>query len=215
MRNQPAPAIRPADHHRHGERERQLDEQRDQHDEAVVDQRAREGRVADQIAVVLEPDEFFRPAVAVPVVEAVPGGLRHRQRDECGEEDQRRRQEHDDRRPAVEGRPPRGFDIGGRGRGFDVGRRCGQENEPSDRLGMDDPALVERRGSGTPLSSRLFSLLLLGRVLDRRCRRLGGRLAGRDRHRHVVDHASDRGTEILVEVVLVVGGRGEIGQPGA
>ena len=56
----------PGDHQRHAERERLLDEERDGDDEAVVDQRAVEGRVAEQVAIVLEPDEFLRPARSRP-----------------------------------------------------------------------------------------------------------------------------------------------------
>ena len=63
------------DRQRHGERERQLDQQRDGDDQAVVDERAGERRVVEDVAVVLESDEVVRPAVAVPVVEAVPARL--------------------------------------------------------------------------------------------------------------------------------------------
>src|SRR5208282_6158063 len=99
-------------HQRHAEREWQLDEERGGDDEAVVDERAGEGRVADQIPLVLQSNEFLGPAVAVPVIETVPGGLRNRQSDEYGEEQKRRRQEDDDNRPAVDGHAPGGFDIG-------------------------------------------------------------------------------------------------------
>ena len=102
----------PGHHQRHGERERLLDEERDGDDEAVVDERAVEGRVADQVAVILQSDEFLGPAVSVPVEEAVVGGLRDRQRDEHGEEEKRRRQKDDDDRPSVGGHAPGGFDIG-------------------------------------------------------------------------------------------------------
>ena len=145
------------DHQRDRERERQLDEKGEDDDEAVVDQRPDEGRVVEQVAVVLEPDEFFRRPVAVPVEEAVPARLDDRQGDEDGEQKKRRRQKDDDDRPAVDSHPPGGLDIGRRGRlGFGVGH-YGQETAPR----------VASRASASRLNgeaeSLRFDLLLVGR----------------------------------------------------
>src|ERR1700722_17896608 len=133
------------DHHRHRQRKRQLDEKREDDDEAVVDERPDESRVAEQVAVVLEPDEFFRRSVAVPVKEAIPAGLHDRQKDEDRKQEKRRRQKDDEDSPAVEGHPPRGLGIGRCGRfGFGVGD-CGQKRSLESRVMRLDLA-VERRG---------------------------------------------------------------------
>ena len=187
------------DRQRDGERERQLDEQRDGDDEAVVDERAGEDRIVEHVAVVLQADEPLGPAVAVPVVEAVPGRLGHRQRDENGEQQQRRRQEDESDRPTVGGHPSDGFEMG-------LSRPS--TNERASRVGTGSPAAHRRRGA----SGRLYSspLLLLGGLLNCRGGRFGRHLAGGDGDRDVIDDPADRGTEILIEIILVVGRRGEI-----
>ena len=68
----------------------------------------------EQPVVVLEADEPLRPPIAVPVEDAVPGGLAHRQGDENREQEQRGRQEDGDRRPAVERHAPSRLDESGR-----------------------------------------------------------------------------------------------------
>ena len=60
IRNHTAPVMRPAIKQRDAERERQLHEKRGDDDEAVVDQRPSEGRIAGQLDVVLEADKLFQ-----------------------------------------------------------------------------------------------------------------------------------------------------------
>ena len=157
-----------------------------------------EGRVLEQPVIVLQADELLRPPVSVPVEDAVPGRLAHRQGDEDREQEQRGRQEDGERRPAVERHAPARLDIR---------RRC-------DRLAgvRRGEAVLRRVGRGEsdlvhPSQGRL---LLVGRVLNRGRRGLGRHLPGGDRNRHVVDDAADRGSEILVEEVLMIGGLGQI-----
>ena len=53
-------------------------------------------------------------------------------------------------------------------------------------------------------------LLLLGRFLNRRGGCLRRHFARRDRYRDVVDDTTDGGPEVLIEIILVVGGRREV-----
>ena len=64
--------------------------------------------------IILQADEILRPAVAVPVEQAVPGGFADRQDDEDGEQQQRRRQEDEERQPAAAAVPARGIGETGR-----------------------------------------------------------------------------------------------------
>ncbi len=87
------------------QREWELDRQRYDDDRQVVDERSAERAVLEQQRVVLQADKCLRRAVAVPVVEAVPGRFAHGQGDEDGEQEQRRREEEQDDRELAVHRP--------------------------------------------------------------------------------------------------------------
>ena len=132
-------------------------------------------------AVVVEADPVGRPAEAVPVEAAVPGGLADRQHHEKREQQQRRRQEqHEDREPAVAGR---------------------QRRRAAATAKIARSVVQRRRAGRTP---RHASVALLPGGLDRLRGLLRRHAAAGDLRRDVVDDAPDRRTERLVVEVLVI-----------
>ncbi len=80
MRKATAPMSRSGEQHRHRQRQRQLHAERDADDQHVVEEGPVEDRVAEQLDVIAQADESVERPHAVPVEEAVPGGLADRQR---------------------------------------------------------------------------------------------------------------------------------------
>ena len=90
-----AAAQRPVEQQRDAERERQLQQDRERDEDRVVLHRLPEGRVAECLAVVVEPDEVGQRAEPVPGVDAVVDRLDdrddrgRRRRGEGGREEER------------------------------------------------------------------------------------------------------------------------------
>ncbi|QTK81182.1 sugar ABC transporter substrate-binding protein [Agrobacterium tumefaciens] len=80
-------------HHGEPDGQRDLDQDRNEDDEAVIDQGLRECGIAEQDLEILQADEIGRCAVTVPAVKAVPSRLAHGQNDEEGKEQKCGRQE--------------------------------------------------------------------------------------------------------------------------
>ena len=80
-------------HHGEPDGQRNLDQDRNEDDEAVIDQGLRECGIAEKHLEILQADKIGRRAVAVPAVKAVPRRLAHGQDDEQGKEQQCGRQE--------------------------------------------------------------------------------------------------------------------------
>jgi hypothetical protein len=79
------------------EAERDLDDEREDHDQQVVADRCHEPLASECRGVVLEADEVGQRRQAVPLVEAVLHRLEDGQQDEDGVQDQRRQEEQPDR----------------------------------------------------------------------------------------------------------------------
>lgn len=81
-------------HHGEPDRQRNLDQDRDKDDQAIIHQGLREGGIAEQDLEILQAHEIGRRAVSVPAIKAVPRRLAHGQDDEQGKEQKCRRQKH-------------------------------------------------------------------------------------------------------------------------
>ncbi|MNK61880.1 hypothetical protein D3C87_810460 [compost metagenome] len=81
-------------HHGQPDRQRNLDQDRDKDDQAVIHKGLREGGITEQDLEILQTDKIGRRAVTVPAVKAVPRRLAHGQDDEQGKEQQGGRQKH-------------------------------------------------------------------------------------------------------------------------
>ena len=161
----------------------------------------RNARFANSSSKLRQPTKSRRRSVAVPVVEAVPGGLAHRQRDEEGEQEQRRRQEqqHDGRRPAdaCRGRTQPGRCLEDRSWSLAPVTLVSHHSLPAHvRRGRAAEAALPGLPAGL---LREFPGLLDGLGRFRRLHASGGEI-GRD----VIDHRADRWAEHLVVEDLVV-----------
>jgi hypothetical protein len=87
------------DHSGQPQRQGYLNADRDEDDNAVIDQRIAECALAENQLVIFEADPLRGQAIAVPVVERVPGRFAHRQNDENGKEQQCRGQKKHQYRP--------------------------------------------------------------------------------------------------------------------
>ena len=179
---------------RHGQTQRQLDQDRGEHDDEVVRHRAGEDLVGQHVAVVVDPDEVVHRAEALPAVERHP----HRRDDRPDDEDrhQRQRRRHEERdlqalppsRPDGPGGHPALLAPGGpsercgRRGGGDALICHGQLTSPVTSRRPRPAASRRRRPAGTPrrrTAARSRRSWPRRPTRRRRCRSTAGRTARR------------------------------------